>query len=131
MSRTVTPNALFVYGTLMRGASNHRLLRGAVRFERAHTCGKLYALREGYPALVFGEGAVFGEVAYFDDLVRHLPVLDAYEDFDPGDPEGSLYRRVRCDVNVETGERIAAWCYVMDQPPEGAVLIPSGRWPGA
>lgn len=131
MSRNVTPNALFVYGTLMRGESNHGLLRGAVQFEDARVPGRLFKLPAGYPALVAGEGTVFGELAFFDELSPHLPAIDAYEDCDPADPKGSLYRRLRCEATRRTGERIEAWCYVMETVPKGAVLIPSGRWKDA
>ena len=120
MTRTVTPNALFVYGTLMRGRSNHARIRSAISIEPATARGDLYGLAEGYPALIEGEGIVHGELCRFDDLGAILPDLDEYE--------GSLYRRIRCEATTEGGARHSAWCYVTDRAPEGAWPIPSGRW---
>ena len=120
MTRTVTPNVLFVYGTLMRGQSNHALVASAARIERATVRGLLFGLPAGYPALIEGEGIVYGELCFFDDLAAILPDIDEYE--------GSLYRRIRCEATTEGGDRHSAWCYVTDRAPEGAWPIPSGRW---
>jgi gamma-glutamylcyclotransferase (GGCT)/AIG2-like uncharacterized protein YtfP len=115
----VTLNALFVYGTLMRGRSNHHRIERAVRIEPATVRGLLFGLPEGYPALLEGEGTVHGELCFFDDLESILPEVDAYE--------GSLYARIRCEAAVEE-QRYPAWCYAVREIPPGAWPIPSGRW---
>jgi gamma-glutamylcyclotransferase (GGCT)/AIG2-like uncharacterized protein YtfP len=55
---------VFVYGTLMRNFWNHKVyLEGRVsRITRGQTCGLLYHLPEGYPALLEGGGRVKGEI---------------------------------------------------------------------
>lgn len=121
-------NALFVYGTLMRGEARADLLVGAKGHRPAITHGRLYHLPYGYPAIVDVEdGEVHGELVTFDDLDALLPALDAYE--------GDLYRRVAREVRVD--DSIAqAWCYVLDSDLEavlvaqGAQRVPSGRWRG-
>ena len=54
--------------------------------------------------------------------------MDAYEDFDPADPAGSLYLRTALPL-VSGGE---AQTYVWNRPlPEGSMAIPHGdfrRW---
>jgi gamma-glutamylcyclotransferase (GGCT)/AIG2-like uncharacterized protein YtfP len=117
---TVTPNALFVYGTLKRGQSNHARVRSALRIVPATVRGLLFGLDEGYPALIEGDGVVHGELCFFDDLSAILPDLDAYE--------GSQYLRIRCEATLEDGERCQAWCYAAAALPHRAWPIPSGRW---
>jgi gamma-glutamylcyclotransferase (GGCT)/AIG2-like uncharacterized protein YtfP len=104
----------------MRGQSNHALLASAVRIEPATVRGLLFGLPEGYPALIEGDGIVYGELCFFEDLDAILPEIDAYE--------GALYARVRCEATTEAGERHVAWCYAADRAPEEAWPIPSGRW---
>jgi gamma-glutamylcyclotransferase (GGCT)/AIG2-like uncharacterized protein YtfP len=120
VTRTVTPNALFVYGTLMRGQSNHALIQSALRIETASVRGRMVGLPEGYPALIDGDGIVHGELCFFEDLGPILPEVDEYE--------GSLYRRIQCEATLASGERHLAWCYVAAEVPSGAWPIPSGRW---
>lgn len=128
---------LFVYGTLMRGEVGHHLVAAAVQVERAWCEGRLYALPEGYPALVpVGAEEVEGELCRFRDLAPHLPALDAYEGHIPGDPVRSLFLRELRRVRTEAGD-VLAWCYFV--PPErepelcraGGTLLPEGRWRGA
>ena len=120
MAATVTLNALFVYGTLMRGRPNHARIQSAIRIEPATLRGLLFGLPEGYPALIEGEGIVHGELCFFDDLQALLGDLDVFE--------GEPYRRIRCEATVEDGSRHPAWCYVISAIPSGAWPIPSGRW---
>lgn len=121
----MTLNALFVYGTLMRGESSHDRIRGFADVEAARVEGRLFDLGP-HPALVLGGGVVFGELYVFDDLTALLPDLDAYEGYDPLDPEGSLY--VRRILDVEARRLTPAYGYVMRRAPAGAVEIHSGRW---
>jgi gamma-glutamylcyclotransferase (GGCT)/AIG2-like uncharacterized protein YtfP len=113
---------LFVYGTLMAGASRGALLGDAPRV--AATCtGRLYDLPAGYPALDPSvEGVVHGELIAAFPSAR-WGVLDLYE----GVGEG-LYRRVKIDVRVGL-RRFLAWSYVMDDPAaRGGVWVRDGRW---
>ncbi len=104
----------------MRGQPNHGLVAAAITVEPATVRGRLFGLPEGYPAMIEGDGIVHGQLCLFDDLGPFLPDLDAYE--------GSLYRRIRCEVTTERGERRVAWCFVTSEIPPGAWPIPSGRW---
>lgn len=112
---------LFVYGTLMRDGDRADLLRGCRR-RPARVRGALWSLPAGYPALVAGEGEVYGELV---EPVSEglLALLDTYE----GVSEG-LFRRDLVEVRVDT-ERVQAWCYRMVDPRRhGGHVIESGRW---
>jgi gamma-glutamylcyclotransferase (GGCT)/AIG2-like uncharacterized protein YtfP len=75
---------LFVYGTLMRGATNHHEIEGA-RFLGVARTVPGYAIIDvaGFPALVPGTDEVLGELVEVD--AKCLARLDAFE--------GDLYRR--------------------------------------
>jgi gamma-glutamylcyclotransferase (GGCT)/AIG2-like uncharacterized protein YtfP len=129
-------NALFVYGTLMRGEPSAHLVARARSIGPAFVRGRLYVLSEGYPALIAAstEERVFGELLAFDDLARELAALDAYEGCDPEHPERSLFHRVVVDAQPEAAPAVRAHVYVMpaDREPllstRGAVRISDGRW---
>jgi gamma-glutamylcyclotransferase (GGCT)/AIG2-like uncharacterized protein YtfP len=131
----VTRRALFVYGTLKAGASNHVRVASSQRIVEARVRGRLYDSGKGWPVLIFGgETFVHGQVLFFDDLTPLLPALDEYEGFDPQQPERSLFVRTLRPVTLDGGEDIDAWVYEMPPAREeelvrrGAVLLSSGRW---
>jgi len=108
---------VFVYGTLKRGRSNHRLMRGA-RLLGTHVTDPRFTLIDlgGYPGAVEGgETAVHGEVYRISTPL--LARLDRLE-----------------DVPVEyTRQPIAspwgpAWMYLYGGRRRGRV-VPSGMWP--
>lgn len=124
----------FFYGTLVAGSDNavaaaaHGLLRD---LGPATTPGTLQAVREPqgwYPALLPGAGLVHGRLyaaaAGFGEA--ELARLDAYEDFDPADPAGSLYLRETI-VATRGGSPVEAQAYRFNQPlPSGARPIADG-----
>lgn len=56
---TQLPMTLFVYGTLKRGYWNHdRYCRNAIDIRPATTCGRMYQLPAGYPALEIPESHI-------------------------------------------------------------------------
>ena len=96
---------LFVYGTLMRGESNHRYLKSA-RFERAAATRAEFALADfgDYPAIVRpGSCAITGELYEIDEAT--LARVDELEEV----PE--FYER--CEIVLEggvfSGEGNAIW----------------------
>ncbi len=126
----------FFYGTLLDGSDNpvardiHALLEPV---GPAQVAGDLHAIPDAqgwFPALLPGDGLAWGKVyrpcPHFTpaDLAR----MDAYEDFDPADPAGSLY--LRTALPLESGGE--AQTYVWNRPlPEGSMAIPHGdfrRW---
>ena len=123
---------LFVYGTLVVGGALHDKWCGdPLTVESASTTGRLYDLPFGFPALVQGgRELVYGQAMTFSDLQATLEKLDLLEGYAPEDPQGSFYlRRVRPVTLLGSKRRIRAHCYLWRGPlPEGAVLVPSGRW---
>jgi gamma-glutamylaminecyclotransferase len=115
----MTPTRVFVYGTLLAGEGNHRVLEGA-RFVCESKTLPAYSMHDmGYfPAVVAGgELEISGEVYEVD--AQTLDRLDRLE----GHPR--FYRRtvveLACGMRVET--------YLM--PPArvaGRRLIGSGNW---
>jgi gamma-glutamylaminecyclotransferase len=110
---------LFVYGSLKRGFSNERFLRGAA-FECAARTAQGYRLYRvgGYPALVVAEGpGIFGEVYRVTEA--HLAALDAFE----GVPD--LYQRAV--IQLEDGALVEA--FVMSPASvEGCAPVPGAEW---
>jgi len=123
---------LLCYGTLMKGESNHHhYCADALTIEPAVTTGRLHYLPMGFPAMIDADdGQVFGEVMTFPDLDAVLREIDRLEGFRPGDPDGSLYRRVVRPVrSLGSGDTVSAYCYVWNRPlPAGSRRVPSGRW---
>lgn len=109
---------IFVYGTLLRGESNHRELGPARYVTDACTEPSYELVNMGhYPALLeHGSDAVRGEI--FDVPDEWLGHLDLFEDVP------TLYERKR--IALSDNEAIA---YVMRREVAGtAPRIPGGDW---
>lgn len=121
-----TPEALFIYGTLLPGLCRHDALRGASLLGAARVQACLHDLGE-YPGLVPGSGLVLGEVyAVDEDLLAHL---DAVEEVVPGDDAASLYLRRK--VTLQDGGPAVpqqAWTYVYNCPVKDCPLIAGGDY---
>jgi gamma-glutamylcyclotransferase (GGCT)/AIG2-like uncharacterized protein YtfP len=119
---------LFVYGTLLKGEANHKLLKGArLIAEQARTNGKLYDTGFGYPALAADQGReVYGELYAIDSA--QLPALDELEDYyGPGD-ERNHYERVEVRVRTDRGEHTAITYVFTPDDTTGCRWISLGDW---
>ena len=108
---------VFVYGTLLRGEVNHRLLSGA-RFLgvfRTAPCFSLFLLGAYPGAVMGGRAAVSGEVYEVSRACLHR--LDRLEEYP------SLYDRRL--IRTPHGP---AWIYVYRGCLDGRPLIRSGDW---
>lgn len=97
---------LFVYGTLMKGNSNHERYLAKSKFI-GNAKMKDYALYDlgSYPGIVKREGCtVKGEVYEIDDKTKTL--IDKLEG------EGSLYFAEQVEVLMENDEKFSALVYV-------------------
>lgn len=110
---------LFVYGTLQRGESNHRLLARS-RFVGTARTPPAYTLLDlgGFPAVVEGGAtAVEGEIWEVDDATLRL--VDRLED------HPRFYRR----VTVVLDDGVTCQTYLLPRDMAGlAPPIASGRW---
>lgn len=117
--------ALFVYGTLKQGASNHALLTGQRFLGQARTApGFVLYDVGGYPGMVPVPGSqsfVTGEVWLVDDA--GLRALDRFEGLDE-----RLYRREPVPM-VPPYDHIAVDSYVFAQSVAGRRQLGSS-WPG-
>lgn len=131
MSARNAPDALFVYGTLMRGECRHGVLHahGVESVEPAEVTGKLYDLGD-YPGMILGpgRGTVHGELVRLRHLDRALVELDGVEGFKGFGAGGSWFRRTVVRTRTADGSAHWAWAYVYDQPLGAAKRITSGDW---
>lgn len=128
----------FFYGTLLAGSSSpialdvHRKLR---KLGPARVRGRLYAVPdpEGwYPALTPGPSVVRGELYEAAGKFHRsdLAALDAYEDFNPAGPRGSLYLRKKVTAFADDGRSVIANAYVFNHTlPAAARPIRHGDFP--
>lgn len=124
----------FVYGTLLRGERNHRLLAGRTRsWTPAVLPGALLFRGPGFPFAVAAPAAaeeVRGEVveiaaAMYDAVLADLDRLESYA---PGDP-ANRYERVSRAVRGELGET-QAWVYLAGPVTTRDLLPTADRIPG-
>jgi gamma-glutamylaminecyclotransferase len=110
---------LFVYGSLLRGQSNHFWMRAARYLGEASTEPRFELLDLGpFPALVAGGStAVHGELYEVDAVL--LARLDVFEDV----PE--MYRR---DVVQLQGQASAQAYLLQPSHAQGRPRVPSGDW---
>jgi len=131
-----TALTLFVYGTLQpRGRYWPAFCAGGrafVRVPEAWVPGTLYALPQGYPALVRGKGRVYGMVLVLRDdaILASIDALEAYAPWRP--PDENEYQREWVSWFYPEGQAGGkAWRYRMDAERARAMgghLISSGRW---
>jgi gamma-glutamylcyclotransferase (GGCT)/AIG2-like uncharacterized protein YtfP len=138
------PVAVFVYGTLKRGERNFGVSQqaGWLRSEEGWLEGfqlfhipRRERLSYSYPAIVEGEGVVWGEVQWFADLGAALKTLDVLED------EGNEYLCIQAEAHLggtlehhgfEKGRTVKVWTYVY--PDQDAIIrargipVPDGVW---
>lgn len=122
---------LFTYGTLQPDrapveiASAVRRLR-SVGTGRVH--GVLYDLGE-YPGAVLDDdaGEIEGTVFKLPESPGILKQLDAYEEFDPGAPESSLFVRGLYPIELDSGGTLTCWMYVYNRDPAGSRPIQRGQ----
>ncbi len=129
-------NWYFVYGTLLRGMSNHGLIEAATRqCHPASLPGVLYHLPQGYPMLVEeANGMVRGEAVLLEGDAAMAAALDRLEDFiAPGHP-GNLYERVEREVTIDgSKEKVRCTVYVCpaqhrEWVRKNCILVPGGDW---
>jgi len=127
--------AAFVYGTLMRGEANHRLVSSAKKIMPATVQGRLYALVYGYPAMIDGHGQVHGELYFFDNngIEAVLSRLDYLEGYRPATPETSLFLRKIVEVTTDDGRVYSAYTYLagphlVQRLGQIGHECPGGRW---
>jgi gamma-glutamylcyclotransferase (GGCT)/AIG2-like uncharacterized protein YtfP len=119
------PRLLFVYGSLRRGEPMFvelGLERALEYVSEGSFSGDLYDLGD-YPGAVAADGMVKGEVYRIKDSTI-LDALDRYEEFDPDNPQQSLFVRQRIRI-PQAGE---AWTYLYNGSRKGRRRIPSGHW---
>lgn len=115
-------NNVFVYGTLMRGESNHEFFLSDDWFiSRAIVAGfDMYDIGY-YPGIIPGAGNVLGEL-------YEVPV-DAIEHLDSLEGEGSLYIRRCVQVIRGNGEPAFASVYIYNHDVDGLKMIPESLQP--
>lgn len=124
-------HAVFVYGTLRKGGSNHFRMHHAEFFGLGKVAGAIYLI-DSNPELVFPalkldmKGQVVGEVYRVSDTL--LKALDAFEGISAHFEEPYEYRRVRVNVEMETGVSMSAWVWEWNSFLGGAKPLPEGDW---
>ena len=114
---------VFVYGSLMRGLGNHRVLseNGHARFVRRARTAALYSMIDlgSFPAVIeAGETSVVGEIWEIDD--RCLRALDRLE----GNP-GFYYRD---EILLEDGEETVEAYFLPERANMSHRPVESGDW---
>lgn len=116
---TAALDRLFVYATLRQGQTARSLIANQIaRCATASLSGAIYAFPTGYAGFIeSGQRRVIGEVLWLTDLAATIGLLDAYE--------GDDFARVIKQVELDTGESVWAWIYVLADPDmaqHGALL---------
>lgn len=123
MSKT---NFLAVYGTLKREFNLPIMKKVGTAVTYAGKCiipGTMYNF-ERYPALVPGEGKVYGELFKLQNE-SVLKILDAYEAVDNQHKEWPGFKRSKINL-IEP--KTAAWIYIYTGSLDGVEIVTSGEW---
>lgn len=127
---------IFIYGSLMEGFFNHHYIEGKIlKRKSARTKGKLYHLNEkGYPALLDGEGYVYGEVITLQDFNNNVISIDKMEKYFGKGNDQNEYNRGLIEIEIlEDGhiEQVYAYKYNLSNDLEfnrKTTYIPYGDW---
>jgi gamma-glutamylcyclotransferase (GGCT)/AIG2-like uncharacterized protein YtfP len=121
---------LFSYGTLLPELAPAEIAPAVRRLRpvgRGRVRGWLYDLGE-YPGAVLSDAGptIEGQVFELPDDPEVLKRLDEYEEFDPGNPERSLFVREECSVLLDHGKKVNSWVYSYNRHPGSAASLLNG-----
>jgi gamma-glutamylcyclotransferase (GGCT)/AIG2-like uncharacterized protein YtfP len=124
-------NYIFVYGTLKRGESNHRLLDGASFVDVGYVRGCILFDLGGCPAMMPG-GSRSGDASHsakgeiyevsdedLPDMLRRLDTLES---------EGSLYVRAKLNVRAQSGAQCECITYLFIPSLQLDERVVNGGW---
>ena len=104
---------LFVYGTLLPGHGNYRLIESHVQNAQVATIQGVLIDLGDFPALVPGNGIVKGIVMEVGQVALHIADrLEGYQ----AHRTNNLYLRKRVEASVEDGGRVVVWAYEFADP---------------
>lgn len=111
---------LFVYGTLMKGQTNHEVISDGWFIANGTTLNDFCMYELGmFPAVTEDEVTpIWGE------LFRVTPDVLTLAD----NLEGDLFNRIEVPVIIEMSGVITAWMYVSMLNEEDGVIIRDGKW---
>ena len=119
--------SVFVYGTLMKGMGNERVIS---RFRRKHIPAKISGVDMysvgGFPALVRGTGSYWGELVVFDEsvdpeeLYADMDWLEGYRKYSKGT---SMYLREPVTVVLKDGSSVDTEFYLWNRDVSHLVKI--------
>lgn len=117
---------IFVYGSLRKGMYNYDvyLKDKSIYIGDGYVKGELYTIHgESYPALVFGESLIAGEIYEVSDEVE--ATIDALENYRPNDPENEYHKRY-CTIYDKdkqlTGTQLATYVFNTEKASHKDVL---------
>lgn len=117
---------IFVYGTLLKKMGLSSYLMESLFLGHGIAAGVLYDLG-GYPGLVEGTGAVYGELYEINE--NTLKLLDQIEGYSPENSSHSLYIRKEISVQSFTeGSFINAYSYFYNHSIAGYRMIACGDY---
>lgn len=134
---------VFVYGTLMKGFGNHRVMEQAKGkyIGKAKMFGKTKYDTGGFPAVIDGGGDIYGEVYllpneveyidWFGRTVRAKPIeiLDSLEGYAPNRPvANNMYLRKKAKVLLQNGRYLWVSYYYWNRPINNMKKIESGNY---
>lgn len=125
--------AVFVYGTLMRGECRFPIIDSAGSLQcalLADAPGRLFNLGS-FPAMTAPSGPnehVLGEFFRVADIASLIRELDIIEGFDALGSRRNFYERRLISAHVGDGRIRLAWTYAMDTRPVGSEPIESCDW---
>jgi gamma-glutamylcyclotransferase (GGCT)/AIG2-like uncharacterized protein YtfP len=96
----------------------------------AYVPGRLYDFGD-YPGAILdpsSETSICGELVALPPDQTLIDELDKYEEFDPSNPEASLFIRKRTKVMLANGESLEAWIYVYNRDPGDAPIVRGGDY---
>ena len=125
----------FVYGSLMTGLHNHRVINPKFIESIEHATienVELYSyIGGGFPCLLEGNSKVVGEIITIkeDHLNEALKAMDRLEGYNENGPKrNNLYNREVKTVMSEDGSLVDAYVYMFNQRRSLGERIVEGNW---
>ncbi len=123
----LSPQLVFVYGTLRRSGSNHFRMAGAEFIAAGTITGRMYRI-DWYPGLVLDDAGdeIHGDI--YSVTPELLSSLDVFEGLSAGEIEGSEYRRVQTTVVQQDSQTRSAWVWEWLGITDESQRITDGDW---